>query len=232
MGKKYLETKKTSLESSILSVWAEAAKKTENDFDEQLANIKGNTPGDEGRRGAVEDDIERAEKKGDKKLVKKLKEDELDEGTKEEYQKFFNAAMKKFGIDSPADLKSDEEKKKFFDYVDKNYKGEKDEEFNAFMKEKLGESFEFGTSEYRDHALNVTPGETDPEWAKARDFKVDSMKEALAKVWGLAEKKLDKSSKESYNEEDEDLKPVEGSKTMTGGKVAKVDTKPKIDSPI
>ena len=138
MGKKYLETKETSLESSILGMWAEAAKKTEgNDLDEQLAKIKGKTPGDEGRRGAVEDDIERAEKKGDKKLVKKLKEDELDEGTKEEYQKFFNAAMKKFGIDSPADLKSDEEKKKFFDYVDKNYKGEKDEEFSAFMKEKL-----------------------------------------------------------------------------------------------
>ena len=48
--------------------------------EEQLAKIKGNTPGDQGRRGAVEDDIERAEKKGDKKLVKKLKEDDLDEG--------------------------------------------------------------------------------------------------------------------------------------------------------
>ena len=41
--------------------------------------------------------------------------EELDEGTKEEYEKFFNAAMKKFGIDSPADLKSDEEKKKMMD---------------------------------------------------------------------------------------------------------------------
>ena len=41
---------------------------------EQLSKIKGNTPADKGRRAAVEDDIERAEKKGDKKLVKKLKE--------------------------------------------------------------------------------------------------------------------------------------------------------------
>ena len=204
MGKKYLETKETSLESSILGMWAEAAKKTESvDIDEATGKAISKT------------------------IDAKKEEAELDEGTKEEYQKFFNAAMKKFGIDSPADLKSDEEKKKFFDYVDKNYKGEKDEEFNAFMKEKLGESFEFGTSEYRDHALNVTPGETDPEWAKARDFKVASMKEALAKVWGLAEKKLDKTSKELYDEEDEELKPVEGSKTMTGGKVAKVDVKPK-----
>jgi len=29
--------------------------------------------------------------------------------------------MKKFGISSPDELGSDEEKKKFFNYVDKNY---------------------------------------------------------------------------------------------------------------
>ena len=43
---------------------------------------------------------------------------------KEAYEKFFNSALKKFGVKSPADFKSDEEKKKFFNYVDKNYKGE------------------------------------------------------------------------------------------------------------
>ena len=75
----YLKRKKGSLESSILSVWTEAASKVK-------------------------------------------------EGSKEEYQKFFNSALKKFKIDSPADLKSDAEKKKFFNYVDKNYTGEKDEE--------------------------------------------------------------------------------------------------------
>ena len=47
---------------------------------EQLAKIKGNTPAADGRRAATQDDIDRAEKKGDKKLVKKLKEEvELDE---------------------------------------------------------------------------------------------------------------------------------------------------------
>ena len=39
-----------------------------------------------------------------------------------DYEKFFQAAMKKFGISSPDELKSDEKKKKFFNYVDKNYK--------------------------------------------------------------------------------------------------------------
>ena len=43
---------------------------------------------------------------------------------KEAYEKFFQSALKKFGVKSPADFKSDEEKKKFFNYVDKNYKGE------------------------------------------------------------------------------------------------------------
>ena len=45
------------------------------------------------------------------------------EGDKEEYERFFKVAMKKFGISSPTDLKSPEQKKKFFDYVKKNYKG-------------------------------------------------------------------------------------------------------------
>jgi len=45
------------------------------------------------------------------------------EGDKAEYERFFKAAMKKFGISAPSDLKTDAEKKKFFDYVKKNYKG-------------------------------------------------------------------------------------------------------------
>jgi len=48
-------------------------------MNEELAKIKGNTPADKGRKSAVEDDIERAEKKGDKKEVEKLKEVDLDE---------------------------------------------------------------------------------------------------------------------------------------------------------
>ena len=72
------------------------------------------------------------------KKLNLLPESKIKEGSKEEYKKFFDGAMKKFGIDSPADLKSDEEKKKFFDYVDKNYKGEKDEAYHAKIKEWSG----------------------------------------------------------------------------------------------
>lgn len=45
----------------------------------------------------------------------------------EDYETFFRSALKKFGVENPSDFKSDEEKKKFFNYVDKNFKGKKEE---------------------------------------------------------------------------------------------------------
>jgi len=39
-----------------------------------------------------------------------------------DYEAFFQKAMKKFGISAPDELGSDEKKKEFFNYVDKNYK--------------------------------------------------------------------------------------------------------------
>ena len=51
---------------------------------------------------------------------------------KEAYQKFFNQAMKKFGIKSPSEL-SDDKKKDFFNYIDKHYKA-KNESTKAYAK--------------------------------------------------------------------------------------------------
>ena len=68
-------------------------------------------------------------------LPKSLLEDSrklLQQGA--DYEKFFKAALKKFGVSSPADFKSDKEKKKFFDYVDKNYKGEKSESVKKYSR--------------------------------------------------------------------------------------------------
>ena len=44
-------------------------------------------------------------------------------GDKEEYQKFFNSALKKFGVSSPDDL-DDDKKKDFYNYVDANWQGD------------------------------------------------------------------------------------------------------------
>ena len=56
--------------------------------------------------------------------LKNVKGSDINEG---DYEAFFQSAMKKFGIKSPDEL-DDDKKKKFFNYVDKNYsaKNEKD----------------------------------------------------------------------------------------------------------
>jgi hypothetical protein len=82
---------------------------------------------------------------------------------------------------------------------------------------KVNSAFEIGTPEYRQHTQSITPGQ---EITDYQQFKVESMKEALAKVWGLDEAK----------KEEKDLtKKVKGSTiTMTGKKSDEIDTKPEI----
>jgi hypothetical protein len=65
----------------------------------------------------------------DKEISKEMQKLGIKEATgdKEKYEKFFKAALKKFGADSPADLDG-EKKKEFFNYIDKNYKGDHEEE--------------------------------------------------------------------------------------------------------
>ena len=59
--------------------------------------------------------------------------------SKEEYKKVFDAALKKFNVSSPGDFKTDELKKKFFNYVDANYKA-KNEETEVTEKKNLTEA--------------------------------------------------------------------------------------------
>ena len=99
---KYLNTKDGSLESAVLEAVSPAQQNCNRNFKKEEKTKENSGYDDEGK--SLKDDM--------------TKED------KEAYEKFFKSALKKFGVDSPADFKSDEEKKKFFDYVDKNYKGE------------------------------------------------------------------------------------------------------------
>ena len=55
-----------------------------------------------------------------KRGLKNVKGADIKEG---DYEAFFQKAMEKFGIKSPAEL-DDDKKKEFFNYVDKNYSGE------------------------------------------------------------------------------------------------------------
>jgi hypothetical protein len=223
MGKKYFDTKAETLESSILGVWTEAAKK--------VAETNKNDKSDDG------DGLDAVQPKAVKKKFKDRKDKDVDnDGDVDDSDKFLHKrrkavskAMKDEGNAFGKALKAAKDNgEKTFVVAGKTYEVKEE----ADLDEGLGvaedvPAMEVGTDRYREYAVGLTPGEN-AEFAAAQDFKVASMKEALAKVWGLDEKTLDKTSKEDYDEEDEELKPVKGSKTMTGGKVAKVDTKPKI----
>ena len=57
-------------------------------------------------------------------------------GDKEAYQKFFQAALKKFGVDGPDQLKGDK-KKEFFDYIDKGWKADNEKPEPGDKKEEV-----------------------------------------------------------------------------------------------
>lgn len=83
------------------------------------------------------------------------------ENTKE-YQDFFKSALKKFGVTSPAEFKSDEEKKKFFDYVDKNYKGKNEETSNEIDEAKPSKKFiKLGDNAEKKNLKNVDEASRD-----------------------------------------------------------------------
>jgi hypothetical protein len=69
----------------------------------------------------------------DKKIGKEMKKLGIEEDDKSAYQKFFKAALKKFGVSSPAELKGDKEKE-FYNYIEKNWT--KDESLDEAKKGK------------------------------------------------------------------------------------------------
>ena len=284
MGKKYMDTKAGTLESSILGVWKDAAEMKEQGHDGRTKSYKEHRAKLEAARAR------REEKKMDKVNPKALKKDFDDRKDKDidndgdvddsdEYlhnrRKTVAKAVKKEGLedktDNPANSQHMCAKNVVHEewgagqpihgqHADPDENGEiawydvmfehgiemgvsinelkvtkeamhnshnkdhdKDDDSRKVLKAKkdkeVKESYEIGTDEYLKHTVDVTPGENG-EWAIARDFKVASMKEALAKVWGLDEKRLDKT------EEDDKIAPVKGKKTMTGGDVAKVQVDP------
>ena len=280
MGKKYFDTKEGTLESSVLNVWAEAAKKSESmdkvnpkalkkDFDDRkdkdIDNDGDVDDSDEylhNRRKTVAKAVKKEEVELDeaadwkslpddswvlvqgRSVIKSFKKNPGNRAfTSSKDQQLMTVAkakknmLEEVELDeakfSPKEIKmaigiaSDPRYKGgdmtgAADAIDKIKDGLSDHPQVRAVLRRQNESYEIGTDEYRDHTLNVTPGQDNPEWIAARDFKVASMKEALAKVWGLDEKVLDKS------EESDTIAPVNGKKSMTGGKVADVAVDPEM----
>ena len=216
MGKRYLDTKKDSLESSILSVWQEASLKQEK-------LVGGQKKLDKDKDG----DIDAKDFAMLRKAAKKDKKEEveLDEG------KMKDLSMK---IDDVvAKMKKDRNMKGFADKFKKDAMKSMDVEKSLekvlpdyiagkdIQKLMMKEYYEMGTDEYRKHTQGITPGQEIQDYGR---LKMQSMKEALAKVWGLDE------SDSSVKKEKKDLtKELKGGKTLTGKESDTVDVEPKLE---
>ena len=174
----YLKRKKGSLESSILSVWTEAAKKV----DEKL--VGGQKKLDKDKDGDIDGkDFAMLRKEKGKKKV--------DELTKA--QKKLPPALQK-----------------------------------AIKKKEKNENYEVGTKARRDHTIETTPGQSKEDFEKQVEVmhqKKNSMREALAKMWGIEEKNnknpFDKKEDKKYNKKE--------GKTLTGKPETKIEVEPKME---
>ena len=283
MGKRYLDTKKDSLESSILSVWQEASlkqeklvggqkkldkdkdgdidakdfamlrkaakkdKKEEVGLDEKSQygpDIKGEisqlqkmlkglergqkTPGRGFAKMKIKEliaDLEKRQAQDDAIIKLRGEEVELDEG------KMKDLSMKIDNI--VAKMKKDRNMKGFADKFKKDAMKSMDVEKSLekvlpdyiagkdIQKLMMKEYYEMGTDEYRKHTQEITPGQQIQDYGR---LKMQSMKEALAKVWGLDE------SDSSVKKEKKDLtKELKDGKTLTGKESDTVDVEPKLE---
>ena len=195
----YLKRKKSSLENSILSVWSEAAKKEGNAFGMALQAAKEN--GDKtftvnGKTYDVKKEQEKMDKVNKVALGKKFKD------------------RKDKDIDNDGDV-DDSDK-----YLHKRRQ--------AVSKAIKKENYEVGTKARRDHTIETTPGQSKEDFEKQVEVmhkKKNSMREALAKMWGIEEKNnrnpFDKKEDKKYNKKE--------GKTLTGKPETKIEVEPKME---
>ena len=193
----YLKRKKSSLENSILGVWKEAAKKEGNAFGMALQAAKEN--GDKtftvnGKTYDVKKEQEKMDKVNKVALGKKFKD------------------RKDKDIDNDGDV-DDSDK-----YLHKRRQ--------AVSKAIKKENYEVGTKARRDHTIETTPGQSKEDFEKQVEVmhkKKNSMREALAKMWGIEEGKnpFDKKEDKKYNKKE--------GKTLTGKPETKVEVEPKME---
>ena len=198
----YLKRKKGSLESSILSVWTEAAKKTE-----------GNAFGMA---------LQQAKEKGEKTFTVagktydvKKEQEKMDKVNKVALGKKFKDRKDK-DIDNDGDVDSSDK------YLHKRRQ--------AVSKAIKKENYEVGTKERRDHTIETTPGQSKEDFEKQVEVmhkKKNSMREALAKMWGIEEKNnknpFDNIKEKKYNKDKKE------GKTMTGKPETKVEVEPEVN---
>ena len=264
MGKKYLETKENSLESSVLGIWQEAAKNAD-ELDEAkfspkeikmaigVASDKRYAGGN--MTGAVKA-IEKM-KKGlsdhpqVKAVLRRQNEAKLDPVNKKALKKDFDDRKDK-DIDNDGDvdssdkylakrrkavskaINSGDDFKPHMMYDPKTGKGYEAKKMEDHLRmKKMGythekpkmENYDIGTPENTKAKLDATPGQSSDDWNQQVEMmqgKNNSMREALAKMWGVDEghNPFDKKEEKKYN------KGKNETKTMTGKPMTKVSVDP------
>ena len=99
----------------------------------------------------------------------------------------------------------------------------------AKEKKDKKENFEVGTYERTKHTLDVTPGQSEDAWQEQVNViqqKNASMRETLAKMWGVDEGH--NPFKEGGHLPSEKKKKKDENKTMTGKPMTKVDVDPEM----
>ena len=202
MGKRYLEIKENSLESSVFNILhgiqeASGVKK------EKLDPV-GKEDGDIDNDGD-KDASDKYLAKRRKTIKKAMKKEELDldEGKMSDLHQMIK------------DKKTPEQIAKMMKLDLKTIKA-----LMSSYEKMVPESYEIGTEKYLKHTVNVTPGQK--AWTETVTKKAASMRETLAKMWKVDEGKnvFEKDTKKDLTKE------VKGGITMTGKKVADIDTNP------
>ena len=154
-----------------------------------------------------------------------------EEGDREDYMKFFAGKMKKYGVKSPSEL-SDEDKKKFFNEIEKDWKHDSKEEVEVEKKEEtLGKRVK-ARMEAEDEKEDENPFDGDEDEDEDEDPVGDSdvvaggepSEEELEKLADLVVQKIKDKADE---EEEEEVEP--DATESESGKKEKVEINPKME---
>ncbi len=172
-----------------------------------------------------------------KEVQKKLKEkgsEEVaeEEGDKEDYMKFFAGKLKKYGVKSPAEL-SDEDKKKFFSEIEKDWTHDSNEEVEE--KESLGKRVKARMEAEEGEEEDENPFEKededddpvgDPDEGEDTSV-VDGGEPTEAELEKLADLVVQKIKDKADEEEEEEEEPE--ATEAEGGKEEKIEVNPKME---
>ena len=192
----------------------------------------------------------------DKEISKEMKKLNIKEGS-DEYEKFFQSALKKFKVDSPADFKTADKKKEFFNYIDKNYKAKEedlDKEDETSVK-KVIKGLKKAVDAHSGQVKSLTKDiqdetdknvdETLDKIKEANDSKRRNMRSILADIWNMNEGKNPFEKEEGFSSDAQrkaafasgyKAKGKKGkkeeieksSKTVTGKKPTAVEIEPEV----